>query len=152
MLIWAKTNSDPWKPGEAVKSKVTHWGHGVPGAATAGRCCSSPECTGEGLEDHHWGGKKWFIVKITIITLTFWEKCYFNTIQTVAHYLQLLTVVVRALLAVQGCMGWGCRDPLDQQDLAHLAPGPQDTGDPRTRHNHTSNKCTKNDEKHQIFT
>lgn len=29
-------------------------------------------------------------------------------------------------------MGWGCRDPLDQQDLAHLGPGPQDTGDPRT--------------------
>lgn len=67
MLKWAQTrvmNSDHWKPGEAEKSRVTHWGHGLPGAATVGRCCSSlEECTDGDLEEHRWEGNKWFIIK-----------------------------------------------------------------------------------------
>lgn len=42
------------KPKEVRMSQVTHSGHEVPEAATAGKCCSSPEgCIGEDPEDHH---------------------------------------------------------------------------------------------------
>lgn len=56
--------------------------------------------------------------------------------------LQPLTVEVQEPQAVRGCRGLGCKEPLAQQDLAQLSPGPQDTVDPETHHMMPHDECS----------
>lgn len=54
IVLKSKNKNKSMKTKEVRMSQVTHSGHEVPEAATAGKCCSSPEgCIGEDPEDHH---------------------------------------------------------------------------------------------------